>query len=482
MKRSFFERFLRVLCCLLAGPVFAQQVQVTLGPDEIGENQAWTITVTANNTRLSAYDNFPDIDGFRKRGTSSSSQTSIVNGQISSSQSVIMSYLPVRQGTFTVPAFKMKVNDQMVSVTGKKVRVGPAVQAQSADPFASFFNRDPANDMFNRGTTEFVDVNDNAQLVLSTNKDEIYVGEGFTTTLSFLAADNDRAPMQFYELSKQLGEILKKIKPPNCWEENFNIENIEGDPVIINGRNYTQYKIYEATFYPLNTKSIVFPSVPLEMIKYKVAKDPSFFGQNRQLGFKTFYSREKRVAVKELPPHPMRDAVAVGDYRLDERLNRNHMETGQSVGYEFNIYGEGNISAIDKPVVKKDDNLEFYEPTIRQQINRDNNRVTGTKSFGYFMIPKEPGNYALKDYFQWVFFNPHTKKYDTLRPAQTIEVTGTSQKNLAIESNDLGPFYDRIETADNSLQHTSGSHWMQLASNIFILLMLGGSVYLVFKK
>src|SRR5262249_8415683 len=152
---------------------------------------------------------------------------------------------------------------------------------------------------------------------------DVYVGEGFTTTLSFLSADNDRAPMQFYELSKQLGDILKKIKPSNCWEENFNIENIEGEPVIINGRNYTQYKIYEATFYPLNTKPIVFPSVPLEMIKYKVAKDPSFFGQNRQLGFKTFYTREKRVTVKELPPHPLRDAVAVGDYRLDERLNRN---------------------------------------------------------------------------------------------------------------------------------------------------------------
>jgi hypothetical protein len=44
--------------------VFGQQVQITLGPDEIGENQAWTITVTVQNDRLKSYDNFPEIKGF----------------------------------------------------------------------------------------------------------------------------------------------------------------------------------------------------------------------------------------------------------------------------------------------------------------------------------------------------------------------------------------------------------------------------------
>src|SRR6476659_3026441 len=74
MKRIFF---------LLGGMLFfceihAQGVQIDLGPDEIGQNQAWTITVTVNNDRLKNYDNFPDIEGFQKRGTSSSSQTNII--------------------------------------------------------------------------------------------------------------------------------------------------------------------------------------------------------------------------------------------------------------------------------------------------------------------------------------------------------------------------------------------------------------------
>jgi hypothetical protein len=478
MKKILYLIFLG--CFPLA--VFGQNIQVTLGPDEIGENQAWTITVSATNDRLKNYDNFPDIEGFRKRGTSTQSQTSIVNGQMSSSQSVIMTYVPTAQGSFTIPPFKMKVNDQLISVPGKKVKVGPPVQVRSSDPFRSFFDRDPASDPFGRGETEFVDVKEDALLALSTSKDEVYTGEGFTATLSFLVADNNRAPMQFYELGKQLADILKKIKPSNCWEENFNIENIEGEPIEIGGKGYTQYKIYQATFYPLNTQPVVFPSVGLEMIKFKVAKNPSFFGQNRQEDFKKFYSRPKTVRVKELPPHPMRDAVAVGDYRLEERLATNTPATGQSVSYEFNIYGEGNISAIERPVLKKDAAFDFYEPNIRQNVNRENSRVTGAKSFSYFMIPKEPGNYKLKDYFQWVFFNPNTKKYDTLMSKQELNVSGESQRNQAIESNDPGSFYDRIDSADNKLQLVSRNNWIKISVNIFILLTLAASAFLVFKK
>jgi hypothetical protein len=467
---------------LLIGPIWAQNISVTLGPDEIGENQAWTITVTVNNDRLKSYDNFPDLEGFRKRGTSTQSQTSIVNGQISSSQSVVMTYLPLQQGTIIIPPFKMKVNDQIISSNGKRVRIGPPVQTQQRDPLRSFFDRDPASDFFGRGETEFVDVKEDAFLALTTTKDEVYAGEGFTTTLSFLVADNNRAPMQFHELGKQLSDILKKLRPSNCWEENFNIENIEGESVEISGKYYTRYKIYQAAFYPLNTQPIAFPSVGLEMIKFRVARNPSFFGQNRKEDFKTFYSKPKTVKVKELPAHPLKESVAVGDYRLDERLMATDLKTGQSIGYDFNIYGEGNISAIEKPVIHKDNDFDFYDPNVKQSVNREYGRVSGSKTFSYFMIPKEPGQYDMADYFQWVFFNPKTNEYDTLRSEKVVTVTGESKKNLSIESTDTGSFYDRITTADNQLQSAISNDWIKIAMNIFILLTLGASVYLVFRK
>lgn len=477
--RILFGLFLAILATDLAS---AQTVQVVLGPDEIGENQTWTITITVQNDRLKSYDNFPEITGFRKRGQSSQSTTNIVNGQISSSQSVIMTYIPERQGTFTIPSFTLKVNDKPVNVPGKKVRVGPPLQQQQRDPFKNFFDRSN-DDFFDSGDTEFVDIKDDAFLALTTSKDEVYVGEGFNTTLSFFVSQDNRAPLQFYELGKQLADILRKIKPVTCWEENFNIENIEGENVKIGGKDYTQYKVYQATYFPLNAEPIVFPSVGLEMIKYKVAKNPSFFGQNRKEDFKKFFTKPKKVKVKELPPHPMRDAVAVGDYRLDERIRSTDLQTGQSAGYNFNVFGEGNISSIEKPPsTKSDEKFEFYEPNVRQDITHQNNRVTGTKSFSYFMIPKEPGQYKLGDYFQWIFFNPKSQKYDTLKSQLTVYVTGESKKNESIQSNDLGNFYDRINSAENTLKTVEDKGWQKWAFNAFILVMLGASAYLVFKK
>lgn len=457
----------------------AQQVQVTLGPDEIGENQGWTITITATNERLKSYDNFPDIAGFKKRGTSSQSMTNFVNGQMTSSQSVIMTYLPLKQGTVTVPTFTIKVNDKAITVAGKKVKVGPPVQRQR-DPFDSFFDR--PDDFFGRNETEYIDIKDDAFLALTTDKDEVYVGEGFNATVSFFVAETNQAPLYFHRVGEQLSEIQKKIKPSNCWEEDFQIENIEGESVTIQGKRYTQYKLYQSTFYPLNAEAVIFPSFNLEMIKYKVAKNPSFFGANRKEDFKTFVSKAKTVKVKELPPHPLRNQVAVGKYQLEERIRKTNLETGISTPYTFQVYGEGNISSINKPDITADGNFEIYEPNIQQQVSRDRGRVTGTKSFNYFIIPKEPGEYKLSDIFQWVYFDPTTKKYDTLRSKLTVFVAGESKKNEAILSSDLGDFYDKIDTTENALRTTADTRWHRWVLNGFVVLILGLSAVLLFKK
>jgi hypothetical protein len=218
------------------------------------------------------------------------------------------------------------------------------------------------------------------------------------------------------------------------------------------------------------------------MIKYKVARNPTFFGQNRKEDFKTFISKPKKVRVKDLPPHPLKNIVGVGDYRLEERVQAPVVETGTSTTYEFSIYGEGNISGIEKPPVKSDERFEFYDPNVRQEINRQKNRVTGTKSFNYFMIPKEPGDHKLKDYFRWVFFNPKTAKYDTLQSAISLHVTGESRKNEDIESNDLGNFYDQINAADNTLQASANNHWEKWMFNGLVVLLLGAAVWLAIKK
>lgn len=475
---------LALIICLSASS-FGQEITVQLGEDEVGMNELFTITVTITNESIKNYTDFPNIEGFAKRGTSSSSKTNIVNGQISSTQSITQRYLPLEEGTYTLEAFTMEINGTEISSQGKTIKVTPPVERRSNsnrryDPFS----RDPFDDLFgrNKSEPEFVDVEEDAFLALTTDKNEVYVGEGFTTTFAFYVADANRAPLQFHEAGKQLSTILKDLRPENCWEENFNIENIYGERVTINGKNYTRYKIYQATYYPLNLEPVVFPSVPFEMIKYRVARSPSFFGRDRQEDFKTFNTKEKTVRVKALPPHPLKDKVAVGNFELDEKINTYSVETGESFSYEFNIYGEGNISGIPDPIIPDSKVMDIYPPNIAQDINRGAGRVTGSKKYSYFGIPNEPGKYDLKDFFSWIYFNPETAKYDTLKSEIKLEVTGESKQNVSISSTDLGSFYDNIDIAANELQSLKKNNATQIIANLLIIAMLGAAAFLFIKK
>ncbi|MEO9482592.1 MAG: BatD family protein [Ekhidna sp.] len=460
--------------------IFSQDASIKIGQNEIGINQYFTISIQVENDRLKQYSDFPSIEGFIKRGTSSSTTTNYVNGKMSSTQSLTQNYQATEKGTFLLEPFFISINGKDVKSEGVQIVVGEAVQRQARrnagrDPFEEFFGDRSETD-------EFVDIKADAFVALSLDKEEVYVGEGFTATLAFYVAESNRAEMRFYDLANQITEIVKTVKPPSCWEENFSIDQISGDPVTIRGRNYTRYKIYQTAYYPLTLKNIEFPSIGLKMIKYRVAKNPSFFGRNRQEDFETFYSKEKSVKVKELPPHPLRDQVAVGDYRLEEKISTDELETGQSFTYNFNIIGEGNVTSIEPPTPDAASDFDFYAPNVTQQVNRSGGRVRGVKSYDFYAIPNEPGNYNLEDFFSWIYFNPKTDSYDTLSSDYSILVTGESRKNLSIASNDLGDFYDQIADADNDLKVIDGNSWITILLNIFIALTLGFTAYLLFKK
>jgi hypothetical protein len=459
----------------------AQNIQIILGPDEIALNQAFTITVEVQNDRIKELDGFPEIQGFDRVGQSTSSSTNIINGQYSTTQSIIQNYVPQREGRVVIPPFTMTVNGKTIRSQGKTVTVGPAVQQQrrydpfSYDPFEEFFGR--------RQPQEFIEVKEDAFLALTTDKDDVYVGEGFTATLGLYVSLSNRADLNWPDnISEQLADIKKKITPSNCWEENFKISNLNPEIVNINNKRYRHWKLYQAAFYPLNDESISFPSIDFDMIKYKVAKNQTFFGRSKKADNITFKTKPKTVSVKQLPPHPMKNQVPVGKYFLSEEISDEQLNTGQSFTYEFTVQGEGNISAIDNPTVSKSQDFDFYPPNIRQNINRSNNIVRGSKSFTYYAIPNEPGDFDLGDYVSLVYFDPYEEKYDTLKSDIRLTATGESKKNVAISSNDLGSFYNMIDIENNKLENAGSEGLLKLLANFFIIIMLGLTIYLMIKK
>jgi hypothetical protein len=462
--------------------VMAQEPVIKLGKNTIALNEPFTITVTVSNEDLKNYQGFPDIPGFAKAGTNSSTSTSFVNGNISFTQSITQNYIAQKEGTYTLKPFTMKINGSNVRAPGSNITVGAPKEArrQQHDPY----NYDPFEDWFGSAAPsdkEYVDVKEDAFFAVTTSHDQVYVGEGFTATVALFVAEDNQAEMNFYELGAQLGEIIKKIRPANCWEENYGIDEIHAKMVTVNNKKYKQYKIFQATYFPLNTQTVKFPSIGLKMVKYKIAKEPSFFGNNRVEDFKTFYSEPKEVNVKELPPHPLKDVVAVGNYKLAETVSKKEVNTGESFNYTFRINGEGNISAINAPQMPSSARCDFYPPTVRQSINRVNNRVSGSKTFNYYAVPTVPGQVKMGDYFSWVYFNPTLHKYDTLRAKLTVNATGERQLS-ATGSTSNDNFYRLIDQVDNKPISRHHDIDLRTIANIFMGLLLVVTVFIMVKK
>ena len=476
-----------VIFFLNLNPSIAQDVRIQLGPDKIALNQSFAITITVKNDRIKRYDAFPNIHGFSKSGTSSSSSTNIVNGQVSASQSIVQNYIPQKKGKFILKPFQITINGKKVKSPGKQIVVTDPVQRQARDPFGGAFG-DPFGSFFGmkkqQPQYDFQVVKDGSFFSLATSKNEIYVGEGVSVELAFFLHERDYQIIEFNnDINEQMGEIIQMLKPSNCWEENFDVTEINREPVDINGKRYYKLKIHEVTFFPLNSDDLHFKSLPIKMIKYKISKQTDFFGRRHKAkDFKIYTTRKRTVRVKELPPHPLKDAVSVGNYNFKEKISTKELRTGESFNYEFSILGEGNISAINQPKIPQDDNFEFYSPSIQQNINRANGSITGAKQFRYYAIPNEPGEYDFGERLQWIYFNTKREEYDTLKSQVRVVVTGESKRNDAILANDLGSFYNIIQTEDNTLTPVNKKDWRQLWLNLFILIIVVSTTWLLFKK
>ncbi len=464
-------------------PSFSQQASVSISPQKLAIGNNLKITLTIENSQIKSYGQFPEIPGFRKTGISSSSSTNFVNGKMSSSQSITQNYVAVEIGIFQIPRFSIQINGNTISVNGRQVEVDNSYNEPKQSPFNNFMDPfgDPFDNFFDRNNEEFYEVEADAFLNLSTDKKSVFVGEGFNTTLSFFVSESNVADMRFYELGKQLTEIIKKIKPGNCWEENFNIENINSIPVTINNKRYNQYKIFEATYYPLNNETIKFPKLELELIKYKISKRPSFFGRNKIEDFETFYSKPLNINVKELPDHPLKEIVSVGNFKLKENVNSKILNTGQDLNYDFEILGEGNISAINEPTINLK-GIDFYPPNSQQNIRREKSKVYGSKKFSFYGIPSEPGDYNFSKNINWIFFDPIRSKYDTLKSDINLKIQGEKLEKNNINTENDNPFLDLIREEDNTLISNKKQGIISVILNIITLTLIVVFSFLVFRK
>lgn len=466
MFLSIFRKLFVLSVCLPA-VVFSQQAgnkaSVSIGETEFLLERPFVITVLIPdaNTRPSLA--FPDIPGFSKKGTSASMTTIEVSGRQIVSQIITQAYQARQPGRYQLAPFLLTINDVDIPVDGAELTVlaPPAATASGSSSLTAA----PKNAAF---------------LQLKTGKTALYAGEGLSMTLSFFVADNYPYVLNFTALEKQLQAIIKQIRPVNAWEENWNIIDLKPVPVLVGGKKFREYRLYQAVYFPLVARALTFPSVSLQLTRQPVVGPPAARPESI-----SFSSQPVGVVVRALPPHPLRGQVPVGLFRLEETLSKARVDAGQSVRYTFAVAGIGNIAALTSPGLSESSDIDIFPPEERQTINRIGGQISGRKAFSYFLVPHQNGTVALVSRFRWIYFDPHRARYDTLRPRLTVRVGGSAEAGMDTAlANRLASqsLYAGLDQLDSSEQPLVVADLVRFLANVLILFMLAGMIYVFFKK
>lgn len=458
-SRFLFPIFFWV-CSLGVSRAQESVIQLELGDSPLALNRPLTITVVIRGSEERSYGRFPDLPGFTKRGTSSTT----VNDRTGITQRITQNYAANRPGLFLIPPFSMVVNGQTVRSPGGPVTV-------TADEAVAEAQTEGEPEEAEAAPTS---ATGDAFLSLQANRRQVFVGEGFTVRLAFLVADDSRQEFQFFQLNEQIAEILPQIRPANCWEENF---GISGEPetrhLVINGRRYTEYRVFEAAYFPLNAEPVSFRSVRLRVRSRST-------GNGAETALRTFETEPFRVQPRPLPPHPQRERVAVGAFRWEETLRPARGITGQTLTYTIRITGEGNLAGINLPQPPNDETFDVYPPDVRQATSRRAGRVSGEKVFMFRLIPKKAGTHALGRLLTWTVFNPKTTQYETHRPATAVRVTGPALASATDMPAD--PLYANLDQLDSTESFRDYRDLVKHGANILLAILLGGTIAIFWRS
>ncbi|QDK83278.1 protein BatD [Spirosoma sp. KCTC 42546] len=478
--RKFFALFF-LGSSIAFGQVPDNVTSIELSQTTFPIERPFTISVIIPNSENRVTIPFPDITGFTKQGISTSVSPSEVGGKTITNQVITQNYLATASGRFRLPPFTITINGETVRSDGAVLVVLPSKTATA--PTATTLN------------TVDVVTGKAAFLSLRASKSSVYAGEDVALTLSLYIADDYPYVLNFTALDKQLQEITKKIRPANSWEENLAITELKPISILIRGKRFREFRIYQSVFFPLSNQDLRLPAVSLQLVRPR----PNIGPPSSQPETVVFTSRPLTITVKALPPHPLRGRVPVGSFQLEEGLDRQGVTIGQSVRYTLTVIGEGNIATLPAPALSNETaEFDVFPPEERHTVTNNGNQVTGRKTFSYFIVPHQNGEISLANRFQWIYFDPKTGQYDTLRPQLRLQVGNknpTAAAQVAAPSSGSGAngetssgittdhsLYAGIEAMDSTLQPISISVLVRAIANVLILVMLIGMVFVFFKK
>ncbi len=359
---------------------------VEVSKDEMTTDETVQLRITIYDANASE-PVLPNLGDFLVLGSSRSSQTTIINGDMSSQISYEYTLRPVVAGELTIDSVQVVIGGQAVASTPITIQVEMGTQpiAPDMDPSLAMLSE---NDFWMEAAVD------------NTNP---YVGEQIVYTVRAFLRSGVRLNVP-YDLPEFEGFWRQGTSQTD------NTQILENE----NGR----YHMFEF-------QTIAFPMLAGEQVI-----EETKLGIEEALELDNLHTDSIAVQVRPLPDNaPESFNGAVGEFEILSVVDTQEVAVDEPIVMRVAVRGLGNVDTLPEPNWPETEGWRQFEGNGSIQTDVNNGRFIGQRLYERVLIPSAGGEYILPP-IEYTFFNPQTEQYETVS-TDPIPVTVTGNIGAA---------------------------------------------------
>jgi hypothetical protein len=362
-------------------PIYAEVDRASLTTDD-----TLTLKVTiASSLMNTPRPSLPNLQGFDLLGSSTASQISLINGEVSSQ--VVYSYrlMPREAGDLVIDPITVTINGQSYSTGPIPVRV---IQGSGAAPSGAAA---PAAAPSDRQQTTAPEDFTGQDLFVEAVVDNPtpYVGQQVVHTFRFYSAIN-LLGQSSYEAPTFTG----------FWSE--------GQSEQAEYRAQGAGRIYEVT----ELRTILFPTAagPVTIDPARLSTAGGFFSRGQ-----TLQTKPVELNVQALPSGaPEGFDGAVGQFSLQAAVDTTQGLVNEPLTWHVTLSGRGNLTAAPDPSWPELPGWRDFESEATIHTETREGQVVGTRTYERLLVPAAEGEFTIPA-LEYAYFDPEVGQYQVVR-------------------------------------------------------------------
>ena len=329
------------------------------------------------------------------------------NGRLQRTVSFRWTYRPKRRGSLRFAPASVTVNGRTYRTAAVTVEVRPGRGGGNpASPPPSDDDEDATRS----------DAGDDLFIEAALSDSVLYRGEQAVVSYRLFYRD---------KLRLRRSRLAGSWDTPGFWREELDVPSRpDVGTTRRGGRSYKTLLLKRVAAFPARTGTLTLSPLKIETDAQSTGSSGRgllnrLFSSDRTREL-TVTSDSVQVRVRPLPGGaPSSFDGAVGTFRTDLSAPQGRTKVGEAVDIELEVSGYGNLATLEAPALRGPssgggDALETYAPDTRLSIDRSGERVRGTKTFTYTVVPQKRGTYRLPP-LTFSYFAPDAGRYRTLR-------------------------------------------------------------------